>query len=147
MPTHKNMLKYVKFCENYILVHPPSYTANDSQGMCTVCKLSAVVATSLVGSGKHLNTFLLFLLEIPIMKWIDKEKGRLNVHVCETEVCLSYQCSIYVAGEYYARWLLSNTIGPAVQWMSVVRSGELFWKNTNKVKMLQLCPFPVNNAQ
>ena len=24
MPTHKNMLKYVKFCANDILVHPPT---------------------------------------------------------------------------------------------------------------------------
>ena len=38
------------------------HTANDSQGMCTVCTLSLVVATILVNSGGHLYTFLLFCL-------------------------------------------------------------------------------------
>ena len=42
------------------------YTANDSQGMCTVCILSLVVATILVNSGGDLYTFLssvLFILK------------------------------------------------------------------------------------
>ena len=70
----------VSFSGGCLYSNPPlyRYTANHGQGLCTVCTLSAVVAASLVGGGRYLYTFSLFLPDPPIMNWIhNKEKMKI----------------------------------------------------------------------
>ena len=54
------------------------YRANGSQGMCTVCTLSLVVATILVNSGGHLYTFCLFFC-LMFLYWKEFKKQDRNL--------------------------------------------------------------------
>ena len=108
---------------------------------------SAMLAASLIGSGGqfflneagwfknfynldikynlkyHIKILILFLFlpERLLMKWIHKKnkRGRFNKHVCETEDCLCYPCSIHcrkivyqgacAKHQRFSRWVLWET--------------------------------------
>ena len=72
------------------------------------------------------NIFIFFLLFLPDISIL---KRRFNKHVCEADNCSTL---LHMQQENIVEGNLCQT--PAVQWMSVVRSGEIFWKEKKKCK-------------